>query len=263
MSFLSGSTKWAADLPMSARTEKSKKRRQPIPFDPTVGSLPLPATQRLASAQKTVRFQSIASKWAGVKEHVKRALAAPYAPSASLVLESVVNVVSPAPKDPDQLRDDNDEVDATVVDRSWSEDFETVTNSDAAETASSRHDGTVTDQGTFDDRPEGWWALPPLAFTRRHLWPRILHFYTPRFSDAEEERLYEKEVWGQSKRLSLWASVYFIANCILALLSIQDPVVLADQVRIHSIQSTIYFSPAYPRFFSMAYVMRLCSLFLH
>ncbi|KAJ7446913.1 hypothetical protein B0H11DRAFT_1745410 [Mycena galericulata] len=240
---------------MSPRTKS--KRRHPIPFDPLVGSLPvlpLPATQqRAASVQKSVHFQSIASKWDSIKEYVKHTLAAPYVPSSSssLVENVVTDATSDAPKDPDQF-EGNDEVDEVVVNRSWSEDFKTETDSDAAETASSRHDGTASDAGTLDDRPRGFWALPPLAFARRRIWPPIAQFYMPRFEEADE-RLYQKEVWGQSKRLSLWSSVFFIASCVLAILTIQAPVVLADKALLQIFYFGISPLLAVPILFMCAY----------
>ncbi|KAJ7117815.1 hypothetical protein C8R44DRAFT_201560 [Mycena epipterygia] len=230
-SFLTqSSTKWASDLPMSPRTVKSN-RRQPIAFDPSVGSLqltlPIPVTASVD--QKTIRFQSFASKWASIKAYVKRTLAAPYA-STSLVENLVPDVISATPKTTDSEQfNESDEVDEVVVDRSWSEDFETETNSDAAETASSRHDATASDAGTLDAHPDGLWALPPLVFIRGRLWPVFVEFYMPRFEEADE-RLYQREVWGQTKRLSLWASVFFIVSCLLAIGSIQNPVVLADKI---------------------------------
>ncbi|KAJ7781948.1 histidine kinase [Mycena maculata] len=234
MSFLTGSqssTKWAVhDLPMSPRIQKSK-RRHPIPFLSPASEipLPLPATQR-TPPQNIVRFQSVASKWASIKSHVKRTIAAPYVPSSASLVESVVaDMISEAPNEPSiEQFDKSDEVDEVVVDRRWS-DFDTETT-DAAETASSRHDGTAPDVGTLDDSPEGVWALPPLAFTRRRVWPVLAQFYMPRFEDKTEERLYQKECWGQGKRLSLWSSVFFIANCLLAILTIQSPVVLSDKI---------------------------------
>ena len=133
------------------------------------------------------------------------------------------------PEDTQQLSE-TDEVDEVVVDRSWSEDFESESNSDAPGTASSRHDATVADADSSGARPTGVWALPLLAFVRTRIWPTVREFYAPRFAEAEEH-LFQREVWGQGKRSALWASVFFIANFILAVTSIQDPVVLADKVR--------------------------------
>ncbi|KAJ7140325.1 hypothetical protein C8R43DRAFT_595336 [Mycena crocata] len=226
MSFLSSSqsSTWAVDLPMSARTKS--KRRQPIPFglSATVEEvqLPVPVTSP-CSPHKAVRFRALNSRWNTIKQHVKKTVAAPYVPSSSTLVENVV-VAAPT-KEAEYL---GDEVDEVVVDRSWAEDFETETNSDAAETASSRHT-TVVDADTLDARPEGVWAFPPLAFLRGRMWPVIREFYMPRFEEAEE-RMYQKEVWGQTKRLTLWASVFFIASCCLAIGTIQDPVVLADKI---------------------------------
>jgi hypothetical protein len=179
-----------------------------------------------------VHFRAIAEKWgAGLKEHVKRALAAPYIPSSSSLVESVVtDLISPVSAKDEGRFYDTDEVDEVIVDRLWSEDVESEADSDAAETASSRHDPSEADSDAPDVRPQGFWALPPFAFARIRIWPVIRDFYMPRFEE-EEERLYQKECWGQAKRPSLWASVFFIATCVLAIVTIQNPIVLADKVR--------------------------------
>ncbi|KAJ6514984.1 histidine kinase [Mycena vitilis] len=230
------STKWPSDLPMSPRS----KRRNPIPFAPSVGSLqvqlPIPVTQRPSSvARSPGHFRAVSQKWTGVKEYIKRTLAAPYAPSSSTLVEYVVGADHVAAKDDDRFHadrfNDTDEVDEVVVDRSWSEDYEkTESDSDGAETASSRRDpSTVADTDTPDSSPEGFWALPPFAFVRTRMWPVVREFYMPRFEEAEE-LLYQKEVWNQTKRVTIWASVFFIATCILAILTIQNPIVLADKI---------------------------------
>ncbi|KAJ6488058.1 hypothetical protein DFH09DRAFT_1455905 [Mycena vulgaris] len=214
---------------MFARTHKPK-RRQPIPFEPAAVQLPLPVTQKpCVSGPKTVRFQSIASKWGSMKAYLKHTLAAPYVPSSSSLVENVSEVISPLPTDTRKFNE-NGEVDEVVVDRDWSEDL-TESNSDDAETASSRHDATATEAESLDVSPEGFWAFPPLAFIRCRMWPIIREFYMPRFGEAEEH-LYQKEVWGQTKRVSLWASVFFIVSCLAAMVSIQDPIVLADKASI-------------------------------
>ncbi|KAF7356453.1 hypothetical protein MVEN_00978400 [Mycena venus] len=214
---------------------RQQKHRNSTPFDTNVASgqvqLPVPVTQRPSSVTgKVVRFhvRVVAEKWAGFKSHVKRTLAAPHVPSSSSVEYEVANVISPTARKDEERFKDTDELDEVVVDRSWAEDkFETETNSDAAETASS-HDPSVTD--VDPDVPlRGLWALKPIAFIRTRMWPVIKSFYMPRFEEAEE-RLYQKEVWGQAKRPSLWASVFFIASCILGITTIQSPVVLADKI---------------------------------
>ncbi|KAJ7043764.1 hypothetical protein C8F04DRAFT_1073230 [Mycena alexandri] len=226
------SNKWPTDIPMFPFSQRSK-RRNPIPFAPSDGSLqilPTPVTQRqVSSAAKHNALQfGVVQKWESFKTYVKRTLAAP-----SVLVESVVadvNVVSPINRRKDDERlTDADEVDEVVVDRSWSEDSETETNSDAAETASSRHDPSEHDADTIDVRPEGLWALPPFAFVRTRMWPVVAEFYMPRFEETEE-LLYQKEVWGQAKRPSLWASVFFIASWALACATIQEPIVLADKI---------------------------------
>ncbi|KAJ6619916.1 hypothetical protein B0H10DRAFT_2216468 [Mycena sp. CBHHK59/15] len=248
MSFLSGSlssTKWDADLPMSTRPQKSK-RRHPVPFNPSAPSiqvqLPIPVTQNdRSSNHKRSRF---ASTWASLKKYVKRTVAAPYVPSSSLLVENLVSdLICAAPKNTEQCSL-GDEVDEVVVDRSWSEDFETESNSDAAETASSTH-RTATDWVSVDGRNE---TSGLFSFVRSRMWSILREFYMPRF-EPEEEQLYQKEVWGQTKRLTLWSSVFFIANCALAIISIQDPVVTADKIFFYGISPIL----AVPILFMCAY----------
>ncbi|KAJ7180800.1 histidine kinase [Mycena filopes] len=215
------------------------KRRNPVPFTPSDGSLPhlpTPVTHRAPRApsagHNTLQFR-VADKWETVRAYVKRTLAAPSIPTSSVLGEAAadVNVISTRigrRKDAEGLAD-TDEVDEVVVDRSWSEDFKTETNSDAAETASSRHDPSEHDADTIDMRPKGLWALPPFKFLRMRVWPVVAEFYMPRFEEAEEQ-LYQKEVWGQTKRPSLWASVFFIASWVLGCSTIQEPIVLADKI---------------------------------
>ncbi|KAJ7255454.1 hypothetical protein B0H12DRAFT_533227 [Mycena haematopus] len=163
---------------------------------------------------------------------MKRTLASPYVPSSFTLAEyEAADVISPTARK-DQVRfNDTDEVDEVIVDRSWSDDnFETETNSDGAETASSRRDPSIIQVDPLDVHLEGFWAFPPLAFCRTRIWPLVTKFYMPRFEDADEERLYRKEVWGQGKRPCLWASVFFIASCILGITTIEKPIVLADKI---------------------------------
>ncbi|KAJ7066462.1 histidine kinase [Mycena amicta] len=214
-------------------SSREKVSHRSIPFDTSTSlelPLPLPITHRPTSPRK-VHFRSLSSRWAAVRGYVKRTLAAPHAPSSSTLVERVVvDAISSPKKDNYELGlRETDEVDEVVVDRSWSEDFETETNSDAAETASSRHDTTVADPDAFDDGPTSIWAAPLFTFLRNGVWHRVKQFYMPRFEEPEESA-YQKEVWSQGKRPSLWASVFFIANCILAAVSIQDPIVLADKI---------------------------------
>ncbi|KAF8216672.1 hypothetical protein K438DRAFT_1658130 [Mycena galopus ATCC 62051] len=225
--------KWPSDVPMSPRSPSSK-RRHPIPFDPSVAvQLPVPVTQRSSSVRHAVRFRVVAEKWTGFKSYLKRTLAAPYVPTSSAVQYEVADDINSPIARKDSMRfDDTDEVDEVVVDRSWSDDnFDTETDSDGgAETASSRHDPSVTDVEPVDVHLDGLWAFPPFAFCRTRMWPFIKKFYMPRFEDADEEYLFQRETWGQGKRLSLWASVFFIASCIVGMCTIAQPIVLADRI---------------------------------
>ncbi|KAF7309918.1 hypothetical protein MIND_00364100 [Mycena indigotica] len=200
-------------LALSWPSPRKKARRQGSLDATSSIELPLPTVHRPTSPRK-VHFHSISSRWATIRDYVKRTLAAPQPPSnTTLVENSAIAAISLSKKDSHQFSE-TDEVDEVVVDRSWSDDFETDTNSDIADTASSRHDTTVADSDPSDDRATGIWALPLLAFIHRRIWPEVRRFYMPRFDQAEEQA-YQKEIWSQGKRPAL---------------CIQDPVVLADKI---------------------------------
>ncbi|KAF7308969.1 hypothetical protein MKEN_01097600 [Mycena kentingensis (nom. inval.)] len=231
------------------------KKRPPIPFEASTSlelplSLPTPTVQCPSSPRK-LRFRS---RWGSIRDYVKRTLAAPSSTPLVDGFEFVSDpALSPARKDTHELvLNETEEVDEVVVDRTWGDEFggATETDSDAAETASSRHDMTVADTVDTDGQPtRGIWAAPPFSFVRTRIWPRIKQFYWPRFDNDEEERAYQKEQWQVGKRLSLWASLFFIANCILAALLIQDPIVLADKIFYYGISPLL----AVPIFFMCAY----------
>ncbi|KAJ7091476.1 hypothetical protein B0H15DRAFT_778280 [Mycena belliarum] len=191
--------------------------------------LPVPVTQRRSAQAQTSRrgFQSAASRWRSIKAYVKRTLAAPDVPSSSALVESIITetVSSPAPPSKEAEQHwTSDEVDEVVVDRSWSDDSETETHSDA-DSASSRGDATVAEVESLP-------VAHPKGLGR--VWHGIKEFYMPRFGEPEET-LYQKEMWGQTKRLSLWASVFFIASCVSAIISLSSPIVLADKIFYHGI----------------------------
>ncbi|KAK6967123.1 hypothetical protein R3P38DRAFT_3149751 [Favolaschia claudopus] len=224
LTFLAGSyssSKWPSDLPMSPPSQRLKR-------GPSIGScnslqveLPVPAIQRTPSEpRKSGPFRAVADRFSGLRSYVSRTLA-----------PAILNdAVSPMTDKERHRFSDIDEVDEVVVDREWSDEFETESMSDVVESASSRREPSIPDADSVDLRLEGIWTFPPLAFLRTRLWPRFRNFYRPRFEDPAEEMLFQKETWSQSKRPSLWGSVFFVASCIVGLATIQKPIVLADKI---------------------------------
>ncbi|KAK0202522.1 hypothetical protein DFS33DRAFT_1263543 [Desarmillaria ectypa] len=129
------------------------------------------------------------------------------------------------------LENEKDEIDEIVVDRCWSEEY-----------ASSSHSSDVADStsgfGEFEERDSisashqvGFWAsCKPLIFIRWRLWRCLRDFFDPHFENPVVELDYQKEVWEVSKSLALWASIFFIVNWLMAVLSIPTPTVLADKI---------------------------------
>ncbi|KAJ7778370.1 hypothetical protein B0H16DRAFT_1503277 [Mycena metata] len=217
----SPSNKWPTEIPMSSF--QRSKRRNPHP----VRTHPMARSKFSRLRSPNCQVSSTNALQFGFT-YVKRTWLQP-----SVLVESVVadvNVVSPINprKDEERLINNADEVDEVVVDRSWSEYSETETNSDAAETASSRHDPSEHDADTINVRPEGFWALPPVAFVRTRVSPVVAQFYRPRFEEAEE-LLYQKESTLRGGR-SRFIKVFFIASWALACATIQKPIVLADKI---------------------------------
>ncbi|KAK7025155.1 hypothetical protein R3P38DRAFT_2952994 [Favolaschia claudopus] len=252
LTFLAGSyssSKWPSDLPMSPPSQRLKR-------GPSIGScnslqveLPVPAIQRTASEpRKSGPFRAVAERFSGLRSYVSRTLAPPYVPTPWIEYE-VNDAVSPMTDKERHRFSDIDEVDEVVVDREWSDEFETESMSDVVESASSRREPSIPDADSVDLRLEGIWTFPPLAFLRTRLWPRFRNFYRPRFEDPAEEMLFQKETWSQSKRPSLWGSVFFVASCIVGLATIQKPIVLADKIFYYGISPFL----SLPMLFMCAY----------
>ncbi|THV02531.1 hypothetical protein K435DRAFT_653306 [Dendrothele bispora CBS 962.96] len=101
----------------------------------------------------------------------------------------------------------------------------------------------------------------PWIFARGKVWPRVKQFFNSRFKDKEVEMEYRAEDWAHSKRLALWASVFFLMNWIFGAAFIATPAVLADKVRFEPIFTIpLLFMCAYdwPRDHSNYYQIFLC-----
>ncbi|KAJ7281339.1 hypothetical protein C8J57DRAFT_1173204 [Mycena rebaudengoi] len=234
---LSSSTRPSKDVPTMARKHPpSRDNPLSIPFDPSPAQLPIPVTAHTNTTRKPRLLDPFAARWRAVRTYVKRTLAPPQV--AAVAPEDDEPLPQTPRKDPHRFPAP-DEVDEVVVDRSWADDFVADASSDAADTASTH--SSIGDTST-DEHQRGFWM-------RYRLFAALADFYMPRFSAPEEETHYQKEVWQQTKRLSLWSSVFFIASCALAIGTVRDPVVLADKIFFYCISPLL----ALPLVFMCAY----------
>uniref|UniRef100_A0A0W0EWA4 histidine kinase n=1 Tax=Moniliophthora roreri TaxID=221103 RepID=A0A0W0EWA4_MONRR len=145
------------------------------------------------------------------------------------------------------------EIDEIVVDRLWSQPTsrQSSENGDASSTHSSI---CSADRTTFQS--QNAWILEspynPYNFVRWRFWPKLYHFFSPRFADNAMEADYRREDWQQSKRLALVASVFFLVNWILGMSTIAKPVVLADQARLCFLTLDFMLNPEERRYTTMA-----------
>ncbi|KAG5654168.1 hypothetical protein H0H81_006550 [Sphagnurus paluster] len=123
-------------------------------------------------------------------------------------------------------------VDEVVVDRSWSDDVPMDPDSESDDGSISNYSMCNTNvipglvlrpAAPADDKPR--WTL-----CWHFLWIHTMAFFSSKFSDAQIEADFQKEVWQESKPLALWASAFFIANWTLGTTFIQGPIVLADKI---------------------------------
>jgi hypothetical protein len=185
----------------------------------------------------------------------------------------VSELTSPTKADTDADEDlngrfkDTDVVDEVIVDRSWASPPSSPSSSSSDLGSAHSGPGSSTHSRppsvtAVDDPPlHGLWSFPPLAFARTRAWSVVKTFYAPRFADPAEERVYQREVWSQGKRPSLWASVFFIASCVLGAATIQRPVVLADRVRVSAYHLSIYpfiLSSVYSSLHRSIHVLTVC-----
>lgn len=209
------SSKWAEDVANAGSNDNAISR---------TGTLPVPVISKPRTTKRTML-----KPFKAFLKHFRRRLAPPTSRSMMDALDQAMN--QPHDLSP-SLEDEKDEIDEIVVDRCWSEEY-----------ASSSHSSDVADSTsgfgeTFEERDStsashraGFWAsCRPLIFIRWRLWRYLQDFFNPRFENPVVELDYEKEVWEVSKSLALWASIFFIVNWLMAVLSIPTPTVLADKV---------------------------------
>jgi hypothetical protein len=195
--------------------------------------LPLPALQKRTSAGSLQRLhRSLSGRvWKRGWGTIRKALSKPSTltlPGDFLGRSSNVHEL----EDVSEETEDASIVDEVVVDRSWSEEFASSAVSDASSAKSLRAEPTEEGDEHVHGRTRHFWsACIPVFILKWGLWSRAKGFFNPHFGEPTETH-YRAEVWAESKRLALWASVFFISNWILGASFIATPLVLADKVRI-------------------------------
>ncbi|KAK0214829.1 hypothetical protein IW262DRAFT_1403139 [Armillaria fumosa] len=209
------SFKWAEDVANAGSNDNAISR---------TGTLPVP----VISKPRTTKMTMLKPFKAFLK-HFRRRLAPPTSRSMMDALDQAVN--QPHDLSP-SLKDEKDEIDEIVVDRCWSEEYASSSHSsDVADSSSGFEEIFQERDDTSASHRAGFWAsCRPLIFIRWRLWRYLQDFFNPRFENPVVELDYEKEVWEVSKSLALWASIFFIVNWLMAVLSIPTPTVLADKI---------------------------------
>lgn len=142
--------------------------------------------------------------------------------SQSVVAHNVDDIASDKPED--SRTQDDDRVNVVVVDRSWAEKPETSVYEDSESTSTVPSSVCVHNTSS------------PRTFRSRIL-PALQAFFHPHFDDPIVETNYQKEVWADSKRLAVFASIFFISNWVLGVIFVPRPLVLFDQVCLPFVQS--------------------------
>ncbi|CAK5283170.1 unnamed protein product [Mycena citricolor] len=227
--------KWDPEFSLESLRKSKRRPTLSAPFGSASltlpGSLPVSNTDPISIAPKICYAEERAGglRWSAFRSYVKRTLAAPAEACSTLVSETELSRVVSLPWKSNLAEADvegKDEVDEVIVDRNWADCSETESILDTGDAVSSRKDASVGDVEAQRD-PESAATAPSMLV---RLLSRFKQFYMPRFSDTEEERVYQREMWGQSKRASLWASVFFVASAVSAVVHIESPVVLSDKI---------------------------------
>ncbi|OAX40331.1 hypothetical protein K503DRAFT_714771 [Rhizopogon vinicolor AM-OR11-026] len=154
-------------------------------------------------------------------------------PSTSAIVDSSLDSSQIRPRTDDDP--DADEVDEIVVDRDWTEDMKSsVNHSELPQEKSGDshivHVGSVTDtsvsHGILED-PGLFRQF--LIFLRWEVWPVAYKFFYVQFYDENTEKRYRKERWFIRKSLALWSVMFFIANWVIGVSTIADPVTIIDK----------------------------------
>ncbi|KAF9466155.1 hypothetical protein BDZ94DRAFT_249341 [Collybia nuda] len=236
-----------------------------------MADLPPPAVQKPPSFLRNPPsiLATLTSKWQGFRQGHREGSGIPLESSIlpgetedwqciQRVVEECRGVVIP---------DDQMIVDEVVVDRSWSDDFGASIPSEGDANSISYHSGyqhTTPPTSVHERFRPSLNLCQPFSVLWDHICLYLMEFFSSRFPDPKLEADHQKEVWGQSKRLALWASTFFIANWVLGVAFIQGPVVLSDKIFYYGIAPALTFPIIifcafdYPRDHATIYQTFLC-----
>ncbi|KAF5351377.1 hypothetical protein D9758_008036 [Tetrapyrgos nigripes] len=229
----SASSKWAEDVAMaSVNDRKASAKSRPV-------DLPVPITQT-QPPPKTLPgrvISSIKSLCSQLNSGVRERLATP-STGNFVVHENLRGRALGLKEDddleaPKRLQGDDEEVDEVVVDLLWMNSAKASSASDDGDSTSTSHSELQRELFTPASYPRqsGFGVLRmPWLFSRAVVWPLVKQFFDSRFKDRDVEMEYRKEDWVHSKRLALWASIFFILNWIFGAIFIPAPAVLADKI---------------------------------
>lgn len=218
----------------------------------STADLPLPVIQRPSSNRRKPPNPSgiLTSKWTRFKEWWRESdilLESRVAPEGTRGQNFLTHPV--ADKTEEACHDilapnDQSIVDEVVVDRSWSDDFRTLTHSDGNEASISYHSGrqhTTPPTSVHEQSNHSLSLCQPFSVLWNHICLILMEFFSSQFPDSKLEVDYQKEMWEQSKWLALWASTFLIANWILGVAFILGPIVLSDKIFYYGVSITSLF----------------------
>ncbi|OJA18325.1 hypothetical protein AZE42_02808 [Rhizopogon vesiculosus] len=196
--------------------------------------LPLPVAQAGTAGsvprkkRKMPRIHGLRLYWA----HLLKRMGTE-SPSTSAIVDSSLDSSQIRPRADDDP--DADEVDEIVVDRDWTEDMKSsVNHSELPQEKSGDshvvHVGSVTDTGVSHETLEDPGLFRQfLIFLRWEVWPIAYKFFYVQFYDENTEKRYRKERWFIRKSLALWSVMFFIANWVIGVSTIADPITIIDK----------------------------------
>ncbi|GAW08294.1 histidine kinase [Lentinula edodes] len=216
---------FSSDWKMSSTTKSTKRKAASLNF-------PIPLDKR---GRPTVSVQT--GPTTNIFRRVQKTLAAPS--SSTVVRESLEGIQHALDNNRYALEEDqavkveevneDEVVEEVVVDRAWNE---ASTKTSLKSKALSESDGGEVCSESPASIPgiQDPMKRPALLIVFWTLYSHWQQFFNPRFKDINKEIHYQKENWAHSKRLSLWASVFFIGNWILGAALIPTPAVLLDKI---------------------------------
>ncbi|KXN90671.1 Peroxide stress-activated histidine kinase mak2 [Leucoagaricus sp. SymC.cos] len=211
-------------ISMGEKGQDFTKSSMPTPATSTAIDhiLPPPAVQ----SNEPIRVKTRAvRRGVGVYwNRLKKQLGAGIAPSnSSLIGDSAADNLA---KRAEVSVDEDGEVNQTVVDRVWFEEFKSSespsehgNNSPPQEKSNMGHTGqtgvgnTSDSDSVMNDGSRRLWK--PFVVIRHNFYPTLREFFFTRFEDEKSESHYAQEDWILKKSLAIWAALWLIVNWVL------------------------------------------------